>query len=83
MDILTRLEIGFGNLIRALDGHNADEIIDAAAAVRVLITEVEAQDVWHKDVRSTARINDVTKLIEASRMRVNKLSNTVGVMPPR
>ena len=74
MDILDRLDTGFGNLIAALDGQDADAIIDAAAAIRPMIVEIESLGAWREDSAGKQRLIGLSKLIDASRFRVNKLT---------
>lgn len=74
-DLIKRLENGFVALIAALDGQDADAIIDAAAALRPLMAEVENTGAWRDDEAIRLRVENLSKLISASRYRVNKLTD--------
>ncbi|VAV91415.1 hypothetical protein MNBD_ALPHA04-1615 [hydrothermal vent metagenome] len=75
VEILDRLECSFEDLIAALDGQDADAIIDAAAAIRPIVTEVESKGAWRDGGETRARLQSLSKLVDASKYRVNKLTD--------
>ena len=74
-DVLGRLEQGFEALVSALVGRDAELIIGAAAAIRPLVAEIEETGVWREEVTIRSRLLALSKLIEAARFRVNKLTD--------
>lgn len=74
--LLTRLQDAFEKLSMALSSSAADEIIIAAAAIRPLIEEIENSGNWNRDENSKAMLTDLAKLIEKTRISVNKLADT-------
>ncbi len=75
VEILDRLECGFESLIAALDGQDADAIIGAAAAIRPIVIEVESKGAWRDGREIKDRLQSLSKLVDASKYRVNKLTD--------
>lgn len=75
VDLLSNLEREFQALVDALDGQDAEQIIAAAAAIRPLVAEVDQTGVWREGDALKNRVLALSKLIEAARFRVNKLTN--------
>ncbi len=75
MLLLDRLEQAFNDLNDALDGQDPESIIAAAAAIRPLVSEIEKTGVWHDNDAVKNRLIALSKLIDAARFRVNKLTN--------
>ncbi len=75
LGLLDRLESRFENLIVALDGQDADAIIEAAAAIRPVVNEVENTGAWHGGTEINKRLLELSKLIDASKYRVNMLTD--------
>ena len=83
-DMLACLEQGFENLVAALEGQDPDLIIQAAAAIQPLVTEIEEMGVGSgrgsEMIRTEAtvikdRLTALSKLIDSARFRVNKLTD--------
>ncbi|GAB5483079.1 MAG: hypothetical protein Pars92KO_28360 [Parasphingorhabdus sp.] len=74
-DLLSNLEQGFEALVEALDGQDPDQIIAAAAAIRPLVAAVDQTGAWRQSDALKNRVLSLSKLIEAARFRVNKLTN--------
>lgn len=74
-DIVGRLEQGFAALVTALDGQDPELIIGAAEAIRPLVAEIEQTGVWREGSAIRERLLTLSKLIEAARFRVNKLTD--------
>lgn len=75
MDLVSRLEQGFDDLADALDGQDPDLIIAAASTIRPLIAEMKEAGVWHESPALKNRLLLLSKRIESTRFRVNKLTN--------
>ena len=73
--LIQELEQRFVALIAALDGQNPDEIIDAAAAIRPVMIDVDNAGAWLMSPELRQRAGNLSKLINASRYRVNKLTD--------
>lgn len=74
-DLVNRLEQGFENLANALDGQDPDLIIEAASAIQPLIIEMKKTGVWHESSALKNRLLTLSKRIEGTRFRVNKLTD--------
>ncbi|MEW4468432.1 hypothetical protein AB1K62_11435 [Parasphingorhabdus sp. JC815] len=74
-DMIYRLEQGFAELIDALDGQDPELILQAAAMIRPMVKEIEEAGVWHEETTIRSQLITLSKLIEAARYRVNKLTD--------
>jgi len=74
-DLLDRLEQSFLKLIAALDKQETEAIIDAAAAIRPIVYEVENNGAWYEDKMFRTRLKNLSRLMNSARYRVNKLTD--------